>query len=175
MSTNSMIFKLSEDKKQVQGIYCHWNGYINGVGYVLQTFYQDAKKVEKLITLGNISSLGKYVEASEAVQKFGFYPATSEEFLKLDPAKQNRLLAEEPYYTVAYHRDRGEAKHFMEMTYNEFQDCLEKDSFQYSGPEYIYLLVPTKSGHKWLVSSYSKVFDVWGYLQDLSVEINETK
>lgn len=175
MSTNSMIFKMSDDGKSVRGIYCHWDGYINGVGYVLQNYYQDPEKVEKLIGLGDISSLGKHVETSEAVQRFGFYPNTNKEFCKLDDDTQARLSEEATYHTVAYHRDRGESKNIMEMTYDEFQVCLENNSFHYSGPEFVYLMVQTWSGYKWLVSSFSRFFKVCGELQVLTSALKDAE
>jgi len=38
-------------------IYCHSDGYLEGVGYVLNEYYKDRSKVETLISLGNIESL----------------------------------------------------------------------------------------------------------------------
>lgn len=56
MSTRSYICIENEDKT-LTGIYCHWDGYIEYNGTLLQGFYRDRQSVEELIKLGNISSL----------------------------------------------------------------------------------------------------------------------
>lgn len=58
MATRSLI-AIENSNKSINIIYCHWDGYLNGVGKTLLSFYNDKKKVEKLIKLGNISSLEK--------------------------------------------------------------------------------------------------------------------
>lgn len=56
MSTNCRIaLKIAEDK--YKSIYCHWDGYPDGVGATLLTHYKELKKVEELISLGDISYL----------------------------------------------------------------------------------------------------------------------
>lgn len=57
MSTRStIIIKLSEN--HYKGIYCHNDGYPEGVGATLLAHYQEPAKVVSLISLGDISSLG---------------------------------------------------------------------------------------------------------------------
>lgn len=72
----------------VRSIYCHWDGYPKGVGSTLVEHYNDREKVESLIGLGDISSLGEQ-------------PA---------PVRTETHSFETPEdgITVAYHRDRGE-------------------------------------------------------------------
>lgn len=48
MSTRTAIFKEQEDGT-FQGIYCHHDGYIEGVGRILNSFYQDPKDIQKVI------------------------------------------------------------------------------------------------------------------------------
>ena len=57
MSTRSRIAIENQDGT-VQSIYCHFDGYIDGVGKTLFNHY-DREKLEKLIVLGDISSLGE--------------------------------------------------------------------------------------------------------------------
>lgn len=57
MSTRSTIGIRHEDGS-VTKIYCHWDGYIEWNGAILQKYYNTADKVEKLLALGNLSSLG---------------------------------------------------------------------------------------------------------------------
>lgn len=60
MSTNcSIAIQGKINNKQVKYIYCHWDGYIEGVGKTLYKHYQDRSKVEELIKLGSLSTLGE--------------------------------------------------------------------------------------------------------------------
>ncbi|WP_299548704.1 hypothetical protein [uncultured Helicobacter sp.] len=59
MATRSYIF-VSEGKSftdQVKGIYCHWDGYVEGVGKTLKEHYNTDELANALINLGDISSL----------------------------------------------------------------------------------------------------------------------
>lgn len=82
MATRSFIWmKAPEGWK---GIYCHWGGYLEGVGEILRNHYTNSDKIEKLINLGDISML-----APEICEKNDF-----------DNPDKNCVLA--------YHRDRGD-------------------------------------------------------------------
>lgn len=56
MATRSLIGIVKEDKT-VQVIYCHWDGYPEYVGLQLMFNYNSTEAVEKLIALGDRSSL----------------------------------------------------------------------------------------------------------------------
>jgi hypothetical protein len=56
MSTRSRIAIENQDGS-VTSIYCHFDGYTDGVGKMLEKWYTTQAKVEALIELGNISSL----------------------------------------------------------------------------------------------------------------------
>jgi predicted CxxxxCH...CXXCH cytochrome family protein len=56
MSTRSRIAIENQDGS-VTSIYCHFDGYTNGVGKTLEKWYTTQAKVEALIELGDISSL----------------------------------------------------------------------------------------------------------------------
>ena len=86
MSTNSRIAIQKKDGT-IKSIYCHWDGYPNGVGKTLLEHYKGVRKVNSLIALGSISSLEKNIKPT----------LTSHSF---DHKESN--------CTVAYHRDRGE-------------------------------------------------------------------
>lgn len=61
MSTRSRIgVRLSDGK--IKSIYCHFDGYPEGVGRTLTKHYTDPKKVEDLIALGDISVLGTFYD-----------------------------------------------------------------------------------------------------------------
>lgn len=72
----------------VESIYCHWDGYPEYNGKMLQQHYQDRTKVEELIQLGDISFLDQ----------------------KIEPTGEHSFEKPETGVTVAYARDRGELK-----------------------------------------------------------------
>ena len=53
----------------VKSIYCHHDGYFEGVGRTLRSDYTDHDKVEALINLGSISSLGETLENTIAYSR----------------------------------------------------------------------------------------------------------
>lgn len=89
MSTRSTI-KIKRKDGTETAIYCHFDGYIEGVGVTLQLAYNTAEKVEKLLALGDLSVLGYYTD-----------PNPDEEHT-FDGNHQ-------PNVCLAYHRDRGES------------------------------------------------------------------
>ena len=88
MATRSRI-GMEQPNGEVRSIYCHWDGYPEGVGATLREHYTNPEKVEALIALGDISSLNRAVSVN--------IPGVTHTFDNPDPD-----------VTVAYHRDRGE-------------------------------------------------------------------
>jgi hypothetical protein len=60
MSTRSAIGVVTWDGK-IKAVYCHYDGYIEGVGTTLLTRYKDIFKVHQLINGGNMSALGDLI------------------------------------------------------------------------------------------------------------------
>lgn len=61
MSTRSYIAEeLPNGKYKV--IYCHFDGYLEHNGEILIDHYQDRNKLEKLLSLGDLSSLDKNID-----------------------------------------------------------------------------------------------------------------
>lgn len=92
MATRSRIAiekKLVDGTPIVESIYCHWDGYPSYAGEILLENYKDREKVEKLIALGDISSLAEEVE----------------------PNGPHLFDNPQGGVVVAYHRDRGEKFH----------------------------------------------------------------
>ena len=109
MATRSRIGIENEDGT-VSSIYCHWDGYLSGVGKKLVENYTNRDKVKDLIELGAISSLDSEVappilfeNEGEEVQK-GVRMLKKFGELKSDHSFDNPMKG----VTVAYHRDRDE-------------------------------------------------------------------
>jgi hypothetical protein len=114
-STRSLIGKWDTYSNKVTAIYCHSDGYPDGVGKLLLDYYQNDLEVTELLNLGNISSL-----APEIGEKH--------------PFGENR---EE--WVCAYHRDRGEPLEFVSK--NEDYDKFVQVAKDY---EWIYLFIEGK-------------------------------
>ena len=68
MSTNSII-GIKRLDGSINKIYCHWDGYIEHNGLYLQLCYDTPKKIEELLKLGNLSSLGETIENCNAYHR----------------------------------------------------------------------------------------------------------
>ena len=53
----------------VQQVYCHWDGYLDHNGKILQEHYSDPFKLRDLIDLGDMSSLGESIGTQHAFEK----------------------------------------------------------------------------------------------------------
>ena len=60
MATRSLIGKLNSDGT-VTHIYCHWDGYPSHNGFLLQEYWDTPYKVDQLLALGDLSSLGSEI------------------------------------------------------------------------------------------------------------------
>lgn len=111
MSTRSRIGILygDGDKLKVKTIYCHSDGYPEYNGAMLMEYYNNNARTEELLELGDISSLRKKISTSE---KHDFY----------NPQED---------VTIAYHRDRGEQKHILEMDFEDFKKYLKDSDIEY--------------------------------------------
>jgi hypothetical protein len=108
MSTRSNIVLVKEDGS-AQSIYCHWDGYPEYTGAVLLQHYTDPVKIQELINLGDISSIGP-----ELGEKHDF----------------NIPMAR---VVTAYHRDRGENMSRVKAgTYPTLKDALKKCNNDYT-------------------------------------------
>lgn len=45
----------------IRQIYCHWDGYLDHNGRILQEHYSNPNKLNQIIELGDLSSLGKNI------------------------------------------------------------------------------------------------------------------
>lgn len=128
MSTRSRI-GIQDADGSIRSIYCHFDGYLNGVGQTLFDSYTDPAKVEALIALGDLSSLDDEVAPAPGVpHSYG------------SAAKG---------VTVAYHRDRGEALRPASVDPDEATYYADANK---SWAEYLYLF---RDGQWLATSTYS--------------------
>jgi len=109
MATRSRIGIVNEDGT-VSSIYCHWDGYVEGVGAYLVNFYTDRDKVKALIDLGAISCLRQEVAPPPVFDTDDENVVNGEKILTKFGVMSRNHTFDKPMegVTVAYHRDRGE-------------------------------------------------------------------
>lgn len=87
MSTRCNI--IAKTDNGYTGIYCHRDGYPSGVGKTLLKHYADQYKVNALLDLGDLSSLGDTVETCEAygrdLNEHGTEPKSAASIQDLEP------------------------------------------------------------------------------------------
>ena len=107
MATRSFICKLLPDHSVI-GIYCHFDGYPDGVGERLNEYYKNPLIVDQLLELGDISDLHENVtltvayhrDRGEDLQPNRVYPSIIDAVCDA----HNDLGAE---YMYVYSRKRG--------------------------------------------------------------------
>ncbi len=57
MATRSTIGMRLEDGETIRSVYCHFDGYPDGVGATLREHYTNAAKIQQLLDLGDLSVL----------------------------------------------------------------------------------------------------------------------
>ena len=116
MATRSNIAMKTQDGKIVS-VYCHWDGYVANNGKILLENYADISKIEALVALGSISSLGEQIGE---VQDFNDRDTQKDE------------------WTLFYSRDRGE-----ELSIQEYADIpswiadMEEYAYLWNGTEWL--------------------------------------
>ena len=115
MGTHCSI-ALERDDGTIIASYCHYDGYLTGVGATLVRHYSDPEKIQELISLGGMSTLGKTVNPSSDKHSFA---------------------SPEKGVTVFYHRDRGESWRMNAPTlYDSFDEWFAANDQQYN---YLYM------------------------------------
>ena len=116
MATRSNIAMKTADGKIVS-VYCHWDGYVAHNGKILLENYDFIDKIEALIALGSISSLGKAI-------------GLQQDFDDRSTQKDD--------WTLFYSRDRGE-----ELSIQEYDDIpswidqMEEYAYLWNGQEWL--------------------------------------
>jgi hypothetical protein len=112
----------------IKAIYCHYDGYLEYMGRALTLYYQDSIKVNKLISMGDMSCIGAAIGSKHAFNARSRY---------LDNG-----IAEQCTF---YARDRGEEN----VDFRTFQSEQEfVDEFE-AGEEFYYLF----KNNRWYYST----------------------
>jgi hypothetical protein len=132
MATRSTI-ALEFADGTVGQVYCHWDGYLDHNGKILLENYKDPFKLQELIDLGDVSSLGPNIGRKHAFSSF-------------EGDKADYEAAQAEGCTTFYGRDRGEtgvgARYF-----RDFDTYVKEHQFE----EYEYIL---RRDGNWYVSQY---------------------
>ena len=105
MSTNSFIGMQHPETGFIVGVYCHHDGYPDGVGQMLLDNYTDPMKVKALIALGSLSYLAEKIGEEHDFDK----PVDG--------------------WTLAHNRDRGDL--FRQVTANSIDRLDNSFAFLY--------------------------------------------
>lgn len=127
MSTNAII-GIQNDNNTIHAIYLHHDGYPEGAGEILFNHYNSKAKVQRLLALGDLSSLYPYMAPPQGVEHSFDHPY--------------------PNVCVAYHRDRQEDLNsiIIPVGINPIEDM-----FHYGG-SYVYLY----KNNQWYIASYGQ-------------------
>jgi len=122
MGTRSRIGVMHGDK--LKSVYCHWDGYLQHNGLILQNHY-DSAKANHLVSLGYISSLKEEIGVEHPFSQYDVTPNLS----------QDEYYEKYGKMTTFYGRDRKETDtdFTVDQSYAEF---LSKD-YDY---EYYYIM-----------------------------------
>ena len=145
MGTRSMIAIQNPYSKDVRAVYCHWDGYLEHNGAILQKHYAASSKVNNLIALGDISSLRPEIGEKHAFSRLE---------TPMDEEVYEKLYGN---MTTFYGRDRGETG----VEFNVFP-TLKAAEECYTWSEYFYCFKYKKSDDfqsgEW---HYKKAGDRW--------------
>jgi hypothetical protein len=116
MATRSNIAMRTAEGKIVS-VYCHWDGYVANNGKILLENYTDIDKIEALVALGSISSLGEQIG---------------------DPQDFDDRSTQRDDWTLFYSRDRGEQLSIQEYAdIPSWIDDMEEYAYLWNGQEWL--------------------------------------
>jgi len=122
MGTHSRIGVMHGNK--VKSVYCHWDGYLEHNGQVLEQYY-DSAKANNLVALGDMSTLRPQIGEKHAFSQFDLPPEEVEAYKELTRD-----------WCTFYGRDRGEVSVWkVANTFEEFLDQAEG-----CGAEFYYIM-----------------------------------
>ena len=140
MGTRSTI-ALEYADGTVEQVYCHWDGYLEHNGQILQEYYSNPFILRDLIDLGDLSSLRPTVGTKHAFSKLE---------VPMDGEAYDKLYGD---MTTFYGRDRGEDG----VSAKKFKDFADyRANHQYE--EYEYILRSVGGEAVWFVADHSNDF-----------------
>ena len=154
MGTHSRIGVMHGDK--VKSIYCHWDGYLEHNGQVLEQYY-DSAKANNLVALGDMSTLRPQIGEKHAFSQFDL-PAEEVEAYK-------ELTRD---WCTFYGRDRGEVSVW--KVANTFEEFLEQADG--CGAEFYYIM---KDGVWYVGTTYENTHPLSKRLTLLSEALESVK
>ena len=150
MATRSAI-AIKYGRNTIKSVSCHWDGYPEHNGRILQEYWFTRILINQLIEMGDISSLGA------TIGKKVEFDATPEYI-------QNDFEMAISYQCVFYNRDRGENTSF--RTFETEAEFVEH--YDDVGAEYFYLF----DNGVWYVRDYRDV--EWKEVESLLTKQKET-
>jgi hypothetical protein len=115
MATRSTI-GIKNDDNSIEVVYCHWDGYLSGVGKTLKNNYNSEEKIRELLNFGSISSL------DETISGTVFYGRDREE----KDQESKKITSEDVYkkffqeYNYLWVKDRWLCSQYNDNKFVEF-------------------------------------------------------
>jgi hypothetical protein len=143
MGTRSRIGIMHGDN--CKSVYCHWDGYLEHNGAILQAHY-DSTKANFLVAQGDLSSLGRIIGEQHPFSKYEL-EKDSPDFDKLIALHEQ---AEAEGWCTFYGRDRGETgtEFKTDSTFEAFFERVEN-----CGGEWYYIM---KDGAWYVGNTYER-------------------
>jgi hypothetical protein len=159
-----MIAQMDDNGVTARAIFCHWDGYLDNNGRILQEHY-DAVKTQELIRLGDLSSLRANIGEAHPFSKF--------DLKKEDPDFDEMLALHEKADALGwctFHvRDKGESQYNAgHRTYSSLRDLL--DDADGCGAQFVYILRDSE----WFYTELSYTTG-WTELQSLAPALEALK
>ena len=126
----------------VEQVYCHWDGYLDHNGKILQEHYSNPFILRDLIDMGDLSSLGTQIG-----QAHPFSPHGSKEDEALYEHAKNQG------YCTFYARDRG-GTGVSSKKFKDFEDYVANHQYE----EYEYILRCVEGKATWFVKCHSEPY-----------------
>ena len=125
----------------VHQVYCHWDGYLEHNGKILQEHNSDPGNLQELIDLGDLSSLRPEIGVKHPFNSFE---------VKMPLAEHDALYGE---MCTFYARDRGEI--CPAQKFKDYADYVENHAYQ----EYEYILRQVNGQAVWFVADHGDLYE----------------
>jgi hypothetical protein len=154
MATRSGIGIMNPNTGSIKAIYCHWDGYLEHNGSLLNKHYSASPKVNNLIALGDLSSLRPEIGEAHPFGHFGSEMSQEEYDEKFGDM------------CTFYTRDRGEKCPYRVFnTRKEFVNGIDGEYF------YLFVYDTDQQGGKWFYKNYKDT--AWKNLATALAKLDE--